>query len=209
MIGVMKLLQRIVNKGSDYNFIDSTMYSKVIVSFQRGIDCIINTQIIESDTLLVWCQQHNNITLKPEDARTFEPASLCNGESVGIVELLMSLNNPDERVIKSIKSAVKWFEESKIFGIRVQTISAPHTEYTYRDSDIDRIVVEDPEAKSIWARYYQLETHKPIFCNRDGKIVYSLDEVERERRIGYAWYVYDPQKVLDKYPAWLEKQNVH
>jgi len=209
MVGVMKLLQRIVNKESDYNCIDSTMYNKVIVSFKRGIECILNTQIIEADTLLVWCQQHNNITLKPEDARAFEPASICNGESVGIVELLMSLNNPDERVIKSIKSAVKWFEDSKIYGIRVQTITAPHTEYTYRNSDEDRIIIKDPEAKPIWARYYELESHKPIFCNRDGKIVYSLDEVERERRIGYAWYVYDPQKVLDKYPAWLEKQNVH
>jgi PelA/Pel-15E family pectate lyase len=209
MIGVMKLLQRIINKESDYNFVDSIMYNKVRVSFNKGIYCIINTQIMESDTLLVWCQQHNNISLKPESARTYELASICNGESAGIVELLMSLNNPDERVIKSIKSAVRWFEASKILGVRVETINAPHSEYQYRNSDHDKILVEDPDAEPVWARYYQLESHKPIFCNRDGVIVYSLDEVERERRVGYAWYVYDPQNVLDKYPAWLEKLNVH
>jgi hypothetical protein len=44
-----------------------------------------------------------------------------------------------------------------------------------------------------------------LFCNRDGKPVYSLEEVERERRTGYAWYVYDPQEILDKYPEWQLK----
>lgn len=65
----------------------------------------------------------------------------------------MSLKNPDERVINSIKYAVKWFEESKILGIKVKTISAPHTEYKYRDSNDDRIAVKDPDAEPIWARY--------------------------------------------------------
>ena len=205
MIGVMKLFQRIVNKESDFNIIDPELYSKVLVSFGTGIECILNTQIKESDSLLVWCQQHNNITLKPESARTYELASICNGESSEIVEFLMSLKNPNNRIIESINSAVKWFEASKILGIRVENINAPHSEYQYRNSDHDKIVVEDTKAKPIWARYYSLETHIPIFCNRDGKIVYSFSEVERERRIGYAWYVYDPQNVLDKYNIWLTK----
>jgi hypothetical protein len=35
--------------------------------------------------------------------------------------------------------------------------------------------------------------------------VYSLAEVERERRDGYAWYNYSPQKILNKYPKWQQK----
>ena len=119
----------------------------------------------------------------------------------------MSLQNPNQRIIESINSAVRWFEASIISGIRVETINAPHAEYQYRNTDYDKIVVKDQNAKPIWARYYSLETHIPIFCNRDGMIVYSLSEVERERRIGYAWYVYDPQVVLDKYPTWLKLIN--
>ncbi|MBK7629526.1 MAG: pectate lyase [Ignavibacteriales bacterium] len=207
MMGVMKLLKRIVNKESDYILVDSDIYNKVKTSFNKGIECILDSQIKESDSLLVWCQQHNNITLLPEDARTFEPAAICNGESSEIVEFLMTLQNPNARIIKSIKSAVKWFEASKIFGRRVQTIKAPHTEYQYRNSNDDRILIDDQNAKPIWTRYYSLETHIPIFCNRDGIIVYSFSEVERERRIGYAWYVYDPQVALDKYPKWLETIN--
>ncbi len=207
MMGVIKLLQRVVNEESDYTIVDAKLYDKIVNSFEMGIECILNTQIKESDSLLVWCQQHNNITLKPEDARAYEPATICNGESAEIVKFLMSLKNPNERIIESVNSAVKWFEESKISGVRIETINAPHSEYQYRNSDNDKILVEDHNAKSIWARYYSLETHIPIFCNRDGKIVYSFSEVERERRIGYAWYVYDPQEVLNKYPTWLKLIN--
>jgi PelA/Pel-15E family pectate lyase len=72
-------------------------------------------------------------------------------------------------------------------------------------SKTDRIVVKDSLAPPIWARFYELETHKPLFCNRDSKLVYSLAEVERERRDGYGWYTYDPKKALKKYKTWQEK----
>ena len=62
-----------------------------------------------------------------------------------------------------------------------------------------------PLAPPIWTRYYELKTHRPLFCNRDSKLVYSLAEVDRERRDGYGWYTYEPQKVLDKYAAWKKK----
>jgi hypothetical protein len=35
--------------------------------------------------------------------------------------------------------------------------------------------------------------------------LYSLAEVSRERRSGYAWYTDKPEKVLKKYPAWQKK----
>lgn len=207
MIGIMNFLKKIVDRDTIYDFVDTVLYNRILHSFNRGIECLLNTQIVESDSLLVWCQQHNQITLKPESARAYELASLCNGESAEIVDFLMSIKNPDERIIKAVKSAVKWFEASKIYGIKVKTIDAPHSEYQYSNSDYDKIVIEDMSANPIWARYYSLETHIPIFCNRDGKIVYQLSDVERERRVGYAWYVYNPQKVLDKFPTWLSKIN--
>jgi pectinesterase len=68
-------------------------------------------------------------------------------------------------------------------------------------------VVTDSAAPPIWTRYYQLKTHRPIFCNRDSKIVYSLAEVTRERRDGYGWYTYAPQSVLDEYPKWQAEKT--
>ena len=75
----------------------------------------------------------------------------------------------------------------------------------FRISNSDRVVVTDTTAPPIWTRYYELKTHRPLFCNRDSKVVYSLAEVDRERRDGYGWYTYGPQKVLDSYAAWQQK----
>lgn len=71
--------------------------------------------------------------------------------------------------------------------------------------DYDRVVVEDSQAPPIWARMYELGTNRPLFCNRDKKPVYSLAEVDRERRAGYTWYSYVPAEVLAKYPEWQKQ----
>jgi PelA/Pel-15E family pectate lyase len=65
--------------------------------------------------------------------------------------------------------------------------------------------VKDPNAPPIWARLYELGTNRPLFCNRDRKVVYSLAEVDRERRTGYSWYIYAPAEVLKKYLEWQKR----
>ena len=42
--------------------------------------------------------------------------SLSGGESVGIVQFLMSIKNPSPEVVESIESAVAWFEQSQLRG---------------------------------------------------------------------------------------------
>jgi PelA/Pel-15E family pectate lyase len=212
MTGIMNVLYHIIKNDPDYFFVDESLKGKARNAFDKGIRCILSCQIIENGKMCVWCQQHDNIDLRPRDARKFEPAAICNCESSDIVLLLMSIDNPDKDVISSIQNAVKWFEESKVMGIKVKVINAPYVKYYYHATNKDKIVVKDPAAPPIWTRYYELGSHRPLFSNRDSKPVYSLEEVDRERRTGYRWYVYDPQKVLDQYPAWQKKyapgQNV-
>jgi len=117
----------------------------------------------------------------------------------------MSIDQPKPEVIAAIQNAVAWFQTSKIYNTRVNTIAAPREVTPYRVSTTDKVVVTDNTAPPIWTRYYELGTHKPVFCNRDSKLVYSLAEVERERRDGYGWYTYSPQQVLNKYPQWQQK----
>ena len=102
-------------------------------------------------------------------------------------------------------NAVAWFNASMIKGIRVETFAAPEMVTPYTVSRTDKRVVDDSTAAPIWTRYYELKTHRPLFCNRDSKVVYSLAEVTRERRDGYTWYTYEPQKVLNKYSAWQKQ----
>ena len=212
MNGIMNVLHRILQNDPVYSFVNESLKEKVRSAFEKGIQCIIKCQIKENGKITAWCQQHDNVDFHPREARKFEPAAICNCESSDIVLLLMSIDNPDKDVINSIQNAVKWFNESKIMGIKIKVINAPYVKYYYHATGKDKIVVKDPAAPPIWARYYELGSHRPLFSNRDSKPVYSLAEVDRERRTGYRWYVYDPQKVLDKYPEWQKKyapgQNV-
>jgi PelA/Pel-15E family pectate lyase len=205
MIGVMNVLYRAANSSPEFRFIDDSLKSKISRAYIKGLDCILKCQIEENGELTAWCQQHDNSNFAPRGARSYELASISNMESAGIVKFLMRIKNPDAKIVNSVQNAVKWFIKSKIFGLRVEIIDAPKTEFQYHSADNDMIAVEDSDAPPIWARFYELKTHRPLFSNRDGKPIYSLTEVERERRTGYAWYVYDPQEVLDNYPEWQSK----
>jgi PelA/Pel-15E family pectate lyase len=95
--------------------------------------------------------------------------------------------------------------DSKIYNTRVETFQAPEFESKFKTVKDDRRVVTDSTAPPIWTRYYELGTGRPLFCDRDSVYLYSLAEVSRERRSGYAWYTYNPEKVLKKYPEWQKK----
>lgn len=207
MTGIVALLSDIVQKEPLYGFIDDDLRKKIAVAYTKGIDCILNTQIRDNGKLTAWCQQYDEVTLQPTWARKFEPAGICNGESVGIVFFLMNIEHPDERVVKAVNAAMRWFDESKIYNTIVKTVKAETMNTPFRVSTTDRVVETDSTAPPIWTRFYELKTHRPLFCNRDSKVVYSLAEVDRERRDGYAWYTYAPQKALDYYAKWLKKVN--
>jgi len=204
-IGIMGILKKIVDGDPDFSFISDEVREEVKLSYEKGLECILKMQIVDNGKLTVWCQQHDEITLQPAWARAFEPPSICNGESASVVLFLMSIDQPDRKIIESVQSAVKWFQRSKIYNTRVETVKAPAEKSKYRTYSSDRVVVADSTAPPIWTRYYELGTEKPLFCDRNSKLLYSLAEVSRERRNGYAWYTYAPQEVLDKYPEWQKK----
>jgi PelA/Pel-15E family pectate lyase len=203
--GIMELLRKIINNDPGFSFLGRNMRWEVKLVFNKGLDCILKTQILDKGRLTAWCQQHNEIDLMPAWGRAFEPPSICNGESASVVLLLMSIDNPGERIVKSVQSAVKWFNDSKIFYTKVVTIPAPPEKSRWKTTTYDKVVVIDSLAPPIWARYYELGTEKPLFCDRNSKYLYSLAEVSRERRSGYSWYTYAPQEVLEKYPEWQKK----
>ncbi len=205
MCGIMWLLKDITENKPDYAFIDRGSRLKIQAAYEKGLDCILKTQINDAGVPTAWCQQYDEVNLQPAWARKFEPPSICNGDSVDIVLLLMSIKKPAANVVDAVQNAVTWFKASMIKGIRVEIFTAPDLPTPYRLSKTDKRVISDSLALPIWTRYYELKTHRPLFCNRDSKVVYSLAEVERERRDGYGWYTYGPQKVLNKYPAWQKQ----
>ncbi len=71
----------------------------------------------------------------------------------------------------------------------------------------DTRLVEDPQAKPIWARYYDLKYCEPYVCDRDGLPRRHLEEIGTERRNGYSWYNSRPAELFAIYNAWADKYD--
>jgi PelA/Pel-15E family pectate lyase len=178
MIGVMKLLRDVAAAKPAYAFVDQARRATAAKAVERGIECILKTQVVVNGRRTVWCAQHDEVTLAPAPARAYELVSLSGGESVEIVRFLMSIKQPSPTVVEAIQSAIAWFEQTRL-----------------KDG-------------STWARFYEIGTNRPIFAGRDGVVKYDLGQIEEERRTGYAWYVDWPAKLLSQdYPAWQKKNH--
>jgi len=196
----MRFLQKIILSDdlfASLNLSDEILHNAEI-AFEKGIDCILQTQIVIDGNLTVWCAQHDKNTLAPANARSYELKSLSGSESVGLTLLLMSIDHPTKDIIACVEGAVKWFQSSKIEGIKV-------IEEINEEGKKNKIVVEDKNSFPLWGRFYDIETGKPFFCSRDGVKRNSLSEISYERRNGYRWYTNKPSKALEAYLQWKKK----
>lgn len=201
MANVMNLMMDISKKINNTDVVDKKYIPLAKAAFDKGIDIILKTQLKLNGKKAVWCAQYDEVSLQPEKARSYELPSLSGSESAEIVRVLMRVDHPSAAVKQAIADAINWFEESKITGYRTQRI---RDSLQPRGQDV--IVV--PDAGSVmWARFYDLETNKPFFCDRDGIKKNTLAEIGNERRAGYAWYGTWPLKLIaEEYPAW-KKNN--
>ena len=193
MVNVMDLLTDIVQRRPPLAFVDEPRRARSRAAVERGVSCILKTQIVEDGRPTVWCAQHDERSLLPAAARSYELRSKSGAESAGIALFLMKLDPPSPAVIRAVEAAVAWFHRVQLRGIRVE------------ERDGDRVIRADPTAPSLWARFYELKTDRPFFCGRDGVVKYALAEIEKERRAGYAWYVESPRRLLEQYPRWRAK----
>ncbi|MGC9364058.1 MAG: pectate lyase [Fidelibacterota bacterium] len=198
MVGVMRLLRDIAAGRSEYRFVDEKRRSMAQKAVAKGIECILKTQVVVNGELTAWCAQHDVATLKPARGRAYELPSLSGKETVGIIRFLMGIENPSQQVIEAVESAVDWLQMVKIEGIRRKIVPNHRSPTGY-----DKVVVPDPGAPPIWARFYQIGTNRPFFSDRDGKMYFHLADISLERRVKYGWLGYWPQELLENdYPRW-------
>jgi len=192
MVRILEFL-RDVSESSDYAFVQSDHRTAAKTAFDKGIQCILDCQIVVNGKRKVWCAQHDEVDLRPRPARSYELESLSGAESAAILKLLMSLDNPGPEIKRAIRAGAAWYESVKITGIRIERVPG------------DRVVVEDQNASPIWARFYEIKTNRRFFCGRDGVKKYRLSEIEAERRRGYSWYGGWGRDVAEAYDKWKEQ----
>jgi PelA/Pel-15E family pectate lyase len=202
MVRLMEFLRE-TRQLEGYSFLDEGRRKAARQAFDQAVNCILKCQIKVEGKRTAWCAQHDEKDYSPRPGRTYELVSLSGSESVAIVRLLMSLDDPRPDVVEAIEGAVTWFDAVKITGIRVETRKDPKA-----PKGTDRVVVKDAAALPLWARFYEIGTNRPIYADRDGVAKRELAEIGYERRNGYAWLGAWPQRLLEsEYPAWKRKRE--
>lgn len=195
MVNVMELARETYEKKAPYTFIPDNLCDSMRTAFNKGIECILKTQVKQNGKLTVWCAQHDEHTLAPAKARAYELPSLSGQESDEIVLLLMSIPHPSKEIIKAVEAAVDWFKATQINGLKKEY-------FTDSDGKKDFRMVSCRNCEPLWARFYTLENNRPFVCDRDGVKKFNISEIGYERRNGYKWYNNDGLKVFKKYEQW-------
>lgn len=199
---ILQLL-RALNMNHKYftGIADKSLIEKSVKAFDKGIECILNTQYIQNGKKTVWCAQHDEKTLLPAKARAYELPSLSGSESVGLTMLLMDLPNPDNRVKEAVNGAMEWFDKNRIKDKRLES-------FINADGKRDRRMINSTQGEDLWGRFCDLQTNKAFVSDRDGIVKYDISEIGYERRNGYSWYTSDPNKLFKLYEKWkTEKCN--
>jgi PelA/Pel-15E family pectate lyase len=166
--------------------------ARAAAAVERGIGCILATQVVVDGRRTVWGAQHDPIGFAPVKARAYEHASLSGRESAAILNFLMETRDPPPAVVQAIHAGAAWFRQAAITGYHY----VPRGDLTPREG-----------AGPLWARFYEIGTNLPIFSDRDGQVRYNLSEIGEERRTGYLWYTDEPATTLRRYERWLQRRG--
>lgn len=198
IVHILKLLQDLASGQPPFRFVAPELAAVARERATRGLACVLAAQIEAANgERSVWCQQHDALTLKPCAARNYEPISASSAESAGLVQLLMSLPQPTADIAAAIDGAMKWFENRALREVIWDRTAT-------RGSGL----VTTPGAPDSWARFYDIETGRPIFGDRDRSIHFTVTEISEERRRGYAWYTTRPATLHAKYLVWQKQHTV-
>jgi PelA/Pel-15E family pectate lyase len=190
----MSLLEDVAAGRGDYAFVAPKLRREAAAAWRKGLDCLLRSQVRVNGRLLGWPQQVEALTLQPTGGRRFEPRSLASAESAGILNYLMSLKSPSAEVVRSVHGGAQW----------LASVAIQDKRWTERHPTVGRRLVDAPGAGPLWSRYYDIETGRPIFGDRDAQVYDDVNEISLERRNGYTWFSADPGKVAARYAEWAK-----
>ena len=153
-----------------YTFNDAAINDCIRVALLAGdrykrVDCLV-AALSGADFIIAsqlegpqagWAQQYTH-DLKPAPARAFEPAAVCSAVTARNIGTLMDVD-----------------------------IETKKAEYLAPIEPALAWLMKSRLPNGKWARFYELETNRPIYGDRDGKVYYRLDQISAERRLGYSW----------------------
>ncbi len=178
MAHALTVLDFAVNKRAPFDtdvFSDSDR-TKFKTAVTKGVDYILKAQWKQNGKLTVWCAQHGAFDYQPKPARAYELESLSGSESVGVLAFLMT--QPQTAQIEAaVKAGVAWFNSPNTYLAN----------YTYDSSQAATNPIVYKSGSKMWYRFYDLNTNRGFFSDRDGSKFYDITQMSEERRTGYSW----------------------
>ncbi|KAJ3047371.1 hypothetical protein HK097_011590 [Rhizophlyctis rosea] len=159
---------------NDDTIFTSTDRAKFVTAVQKGVDYILKSQWKQNGVLTVWCAQHGKDDYLPKAARAYELESLSGLESVGILAFLMTQPQTSQ-IQTAVKAGLAWYRSPKTYL----------DGYTYKSGQNSPIVAQS--GAKMWYRFYDLNTNRGFFSDRDGGKYYDIMQISEERRTGYQW----------------------
>ncbi len=198
MVQVASLLGAAARGEQEFAFLSAAQRAQAGASERQAIASLLAAQIRIKGRKTLWAQQYDALTLAPTTARNYEPAALSSSESAAVLMYLMALPAPPPELkaelIQAVHSGVQVLRELAIEGYAWRKLAGAEAE--------GKRLVAEPGAGPLWARYYALDSLKPIFGDRDKSLHDDVNEISLERRNGYAWFSTSPAKVLEAYQRW-------
>ncbi len=178
MARALTVLDFAANKRAPFDtdvFSDSDR-AKFKTAVSKGVDFILKSQWKQNGVLTAWCAQHGANDYLPKPARAYELESLSGSESAGVIAFLMT--QPQTAQIQAaVKAGLNWFNSPKTYL----------ADYTYDSSKASTNPIVPKSGSKMWYRFYDLNTNRGFFSDRDGSKFYDITQMSEERRTGYSW----------------------
>ena len=194
MMAVTELLMDVGEARGDFAAVAPALAQEARAAAGRTLSVFLKTQQASGGKRSGWGQQYDPLTLALAGARKYEPAALASGESAGVLHLLMRVPDPSSEVREAVHQGVAWLRSVALRDVAWKSVGAE-----------GRRLVPEPGAPEIWARYYDIDSMKPVFGERDGTIHDDVNELQIERRNGYAWFSAAPGRALVRYADWAKQ----
>lgn len=189
---VRTLAQAAADAGGLYGFVPAETRLKAAAAVKRAEAVLLKTQVVVNGKRTIWAQQYDPVTLEPAAARNFEPAALSAEESAALLQFLMSDPAPSPDVAAAVHDGIAFLNAAALRDLAWVKAADGH-------------VLQDRPGARLWARYYDRNTLKPVFGDRDKTIHDNVNDLSAERREGYSWYNTAPEKALKAYQRWAVK----
>ncbi|HEX2210186.1 MAG TPA: pectinesterase family protein, partial [Longimicrobium sp.] len=185
ILHVLHLLLRVAR--GDFPFVQNSLPYRAGQSLQRGVDCILESQVVVDGRRTGWGARLDPITLAPLGSGGNEPAGISARGTAGLLQFLLTLHSNDPRVTAAVHGAAAWTRETMLWGIAQAPGEKP---------------VPTPGAGPLWWRLYETGWNRPASAGSD-----AWRDLPDGARAASARFTDAPGHVLELYDRWMRDRE--